>query len=513
MASEQKPGGDLTGRDRLLRNTIVSWISQFVVIIAGFALPRLMHENLGQTTLGIWDFAWTFANYFSLMNLGIGSSVNRFVAKYRAEGDMTSLNAAISTVTLIQFLVTGAVIALTIGISAFLEYGYKDALGDNVPTAQAIVLALGFCVALEMFANPARGVLTGYHRWDMHNALSAASSILGVTLMAIVLLAGGGIIAVSIAYFVSIVFTEGARIYLAVRVARGEIRLRPSQWSLSQAREQLIFGGKTLLLAFPHVVLIQTVNLITVTLLGPAALAVFARPFALVRHLLTLIFKFTMMLVPTAGSMGSPDTEEFRAFFVQTIRMNFAITVPAIAFFMVFGDTILLLWMGPEYQNWALVATLAAGHLLSIGQDGCIRILQGLNRHGPLSMYLSASVPVLALGTWFLLRDGEWTLVSSALTLSVPMTLAFGVLVPVFACRTLGVRAWTYISRVILVPFAINLPFVGGLLLSRLWFEQGLMLYAGATFMAVGCLELAIYFRFLIPADGRQRLLKLVRLG
>ena len=56
---------DITGKDRMFWNTIVSWSSHFVLIISGFVMPRLMDQQLGAEQLGSWDFCWAFISYLN----------------------------------------------------------------------------------------------------------------------------------------------------------------------------------------------------------------------------------------------------------------------------------------------------------------------------------------------------------------------------------------------------------------------------------------------------------------
>ena len=74
---------DGAGRDRLIRNVLSSWGGHIVFIVAGFLMPRMMDHYVGQRLLGVWDLGWSIVSYFELAQIGMGSSVNRFVAKYR----------------------------------------------------------------------------------------------------------------------------------------------------------------------------------------------------------------------------------------------------------------------------------------------------------------------------------------------------------------------------------------------------------------------------------------------
>ena len=100
---------DLTGRDQMASNVLASWAGHFAVVVAGFVVPRMIDRQLQQEVLGVWDFAWSLVAYFRLVVLGVGSSVGRYVAKYRATGDTEGLNRAVSSVTCV-FLVMGALV-------------------------------------------------------------------------------------------------------------------------------------------------------------------------------------------------------------------------------------------------------------------------------------------------------------------------------------------------------------------------------------------------------------------
>ena len=82
---------DLSGRNRLFRNVLSSWAGHLVFIISGFIMPRMIDTHAGQSGLGVWDFGWSLVSYFGFVQAGICSSVNRYMAKYRAVNDVQSV--------------------------------------------------------------------------------------------------------------------------------------------------------------------------------------------------------------------------------------------------------------------------------------------------------------------------------------------------------------------------------------------------------------------------------------
>ena len=103
--------GDVSGRSRLAMNVVASWLAQFVCIAGGFVLPRVVNDKIGQVALGVWDFAWSLTGLFALLQGGIVSSVNRFVAKHRALNDIEGISSAVSSVTLILVALASVIVA------------------------------------------------------------------------------------------------------------------------------------------------------------------------------------------------------------------------------------------------------------------------------------------------------------------------------------------------------------------------------------------------------------------
>ena len=100
MSSPTQSSDD--GRERFGRNVAFAWGGYMVNVISGFLVPRLISDQLGQVTLGVWDFSWSFVSYFGLVQLGMGGSISRYVARYRAKNDVAGLNRSVSSIALFQ---------------------------------------------------------------------------------------------------------------------------------------------------------------------------------------------------------------------------------------------------------------------------------------------------------------------------------------------------------------------------------------------------------------------------
>ncbi|PKF61432.1 transporter [Psychromonas sp. psych-6C06] len=499
---------DLTGQDRFAWNLLVSWASQFVLIFSGFIMPRLVDDKVGQELLGIWDFGWSFVSYLSLVGLGMGACFNRYIAKHRAAGDFEALNKVANSAVFVQLIFSSVTAFCTISFYFLLPIYFDDALHANMEMAQWVVLFLGLSVSVQMIAGSASGLLTGYHRWDIHNALHAGDSIFSLILMFIALyFTDLGVAGMAIGYLISTITFETLR-FVFVNKLCNEFQFNLRLANFISCKEMLIFGIKSMLSNVPPIILLQTISIMLVSTIGPAALAIFARPMALTKQVKTFMAKFTLMLTPTTGSMqGTGDIKAIQALFINTTTLSFAFALPSLGFLFIYGDVILHYWMGSEYALSSLVMILALGQLLPMGQDTSIRILMGMNQHGRISLFAFIAVFVLfAIGLLFAGVE-HWELTTAALLFVVPMNIVYGLIVPIYTCKELKLSWFSYIISSLLKPLAYITPFLGLIYWSRQAFDAEQMLAAFVSFVLAGILTFIIYFIYLVPEKLQQKIL------
>lgn len=504
--SQEHKHSDKSGRDRLLSNVLFNWGSHFFIIISGFILPRTIDDTIGQVSLGIWDFCWSLVNYFKFTMLGITSSINRYVAKYRSVNDVERLRGAVTSVLVLQTIVAIVVISLTAICIYFLPRFLGGQDSETLESARWVVWCLGLTLSLEFSTGFAKGIITGCHRWDLLSYIITISHCVCVTLMIVVLYLGGELVALGVIYLVVNAIAGAIKIKYAFKICP-ELIIRPRYFTTEQAKKMFLFGGKTFLADIPNLVIIQTTNIAIVKILGPAALAIFARPFALIRHFQTLITRFTFLLTPTASSLQSVGKgEELKEFFIETSRYGVAIALPGVIFFSIYGDILLNIWMGSEYANGEVLALLAAGYFLPLSQNAALRIIIGLNLHGKIGII--SFVVTLTLYFTFLVVAilNGLTLINAAIVSSIPLTIGSGILIPLYACKKLQIGVYKFIKNVFSVPILCSSVFTVVLYGTKYIFRDN-MYYSLLFGMALSAaVIIALYWCLMIPANYKDRI-------
>ena len=505
-----KRGPDVSGRDRMAWNVFTSWAGYIVFIVAGFVLPRFIDRHVSQAGLGVWDFAWSVISYFGLAQVGMGSTVNRYVAQYRSERDMARLNAAVSSVAYVLLGVGLFVAVLSIGAAYAVPWMLKKELADFVSDARWVVLLLGLSLAFQQATDVYNGILTGCHRWDLHNAIHCGVYAVQAVAQIVALVLGGGLKAMAVVTLAGMVVSQTARIIACRRVCP-ELEIAWRHVSLSATRQQVMFGGKTFVPRLAEIVMDQATSLLIVPSLGPAALAIFSRPKGLIRHVSTLVGKFSYILTPTAGSLhATGDRKELARMLTRTTRFGAYMALPMVLMLVVLGGPILTVWMGAAYarhgEGGLICAVMALGNLMTIAQLPVISILQGMNAHGrPGLAKLVASVGCLALA-WVTMFKFDMGLLGAAISVTVPLALSDGLYVPWHACRELGLSFGRYLFDVWRGPIVAALPFVGVLLLGRYgWMTQVNIYTLAETALAAGAVLAATYWVWVLPPSAKER--------
>jgi O-antigen/teichoic acid export membrane protein/peptidoglycan/xylan/chitin deacetylase (PgdA/CDA1 family) len=496
---------DLTGRSRLARNVLFSWGGYLVNVISGFIMPRMISDHLGQTTLGIWDFSWSVVSYFGLVQLGLGGSVDRYVAKYRAVGDNASLSRSVSSIGLFLKAAAMACAVVTLVTVLWILPLFRHRLGAEMDTARWVVLFLGLEITLSLALTVYGAVIVGCHRWDIHNSISACSYAVIAIGMIVALLAGGGLPALALVHLVAMFAGDLVRWRFVGRVCP-ELRMhwREARWST--LTEQARYSAKNLIPRIADLASNQSLALLIATYLGPAALAVYSRPRNLMRQFQAIAAKFGYILIPTASSLQAQvDKDSLRHTFYGAGLFIVASVLPVIATLALFGDTLIQVWMGKGYVYAGLMPILAVGCLPTLVQEPIWSILSGMNRHGHIALGKLVAAVLSAALLWLGLAAAKWSLIEVALVFALPQMVIDGVVTPFLACRRLEISLVSYYRQVYLLPLFCVAPYLCCLLLAR-------RIMGAAPVAAVvlvgggGGAMLLLYWTLIVPEKVRGKL-------
>ncbi|HEX2175487.1 MAG TPA: oligosaccharide flippase family protein [Nocardioidaceae bacterium] len=493
---------------RILRNTVSNSLGRAVSVATTFFLTPFILHSLGETAFGLWVLAQVVVSYGSLLDLGMGSAIIKYVAEVHAKQDSAGAHRLLATATRLYLAL--AVVALAIGLTVATQaYRVVDlSRGDERSlTAVLAIVTVGFSINLA--ATPATATLRGLQRYDITNVLTVSNVLANAALTILVLSRGGDVVAM-VAVTVPVALVTQVVAITVVRRLHPAFALRWSPGSRATARRLTTFG---LTLTVGQLALLlqkKSSEIIVGTMLAVSAVT----PYALAQRLSELPHvisdQFIKVLLPVASELNaSGDSAPLRQLYLVSTRITLALMLPLALCAAVLAGDLLELWVGAEYRdNAALVVVLVLASVALTSQWPAGSVLQGMDRFGPVAV--AALVSGVANVILTIALVGPYGLMGVALGTLVPTVAEAFLFVLPFTLRALHVpfrQLVTHVAAPVLLPVA---PCVLVLLLTQ-------RLVPGPTWLGViasGLLAVAVYqaVYLLMPIASQERALVTRRL-
>ena len=190
----------------------------------GFFLAPFAVHRLGNIAYGVWVLAISSVGYLNLLDMGMRSSVIRFVSKGHTTQDHEGASEALSAAFWVRLQIGALVLVLCGGLAAAFPLIFK------VPPALALdareaILVIGLTTAITMSFGVFGGVLSALNRYDLLSYVTLIQLSIRVIGVVAVLLAGHGIVAIALCELLAAVVGNCLLAYIARRVYP-ELRIR-----------------------------------------------------------------------------------------------------------------------------------------------------------------------------------------------------------------------------------------------------------------------------------------------
>jgi len=452
----------------IIKNVTSVWFSLGVNVLVGIFLSPFILHRLGNTAYGAWVLVFSLTGYYGLFDLGVRSSIIRYVSTYTAKDDMEGLYRLINT-SLAGYTVIGALaMALTIALSYHVGSIFRMDPGF-VPTARLLLLIVGTSVAIGFPTGIFGGILEGLGRFYVVSATNTVSLLLRAALIVVALMHGYGLLTVAI------ITVSLPLLASAVRAAM-VLTLLNSKFAWKYVRRDAFgeiarYSTVSFILMLAFKLRFKTDEIVISTFLSVAAVTFFSNADRLVDYTTEVVGSLAQIFVPMSGqSDAKGDTDGLRKIFIAGNRACALVVLPISATLIILGKSVLTAWVGPEYvaASYPVMLILLIPATFTLAQAASTRILYGMARHKSMA-WVSGMEGAANLGlSIFLIR--QFGLIGDALGTAIPLTCTGLFFMPRHLCRILKVRVRSFLVHTYTLPVLITLPTVFMLLVMRHWF-------------------------------------------
>jgi O-antigen/teichoic acid export membrane protein len=448
----------------ILKNVGSSWFALGVNILVGLFLSPYILHRLGDAAFGLWILIFSVTGYYGLFDLGIRSSVIRYVARYSATQEREQLNCLINTATLSY----GAIGLVTLLVT-FIGAAYVDALfhvpAEFLTTARWLFLMIGSAVALGFPLAVFGGILEGLQRFYLLNFSSVVSTLVRAGLIVFFLHRGYGLLTVAL-ITVALPLLAGAVNGIMVFVIL-PLRL---DFRIDRASAALManYSATTFLIIVAQRLRFKTDAMVIGAFLSTAAITYFTIGSRLVDYAGDVVSSLAQIFVPMSSeSEAKGDLAGLRKLLLAGNRACALIMFPIAAILVVLGKSIIEAWVGARYvaASYPVMLVLLVPSTLMLAQSSSSRILFGMNRHRTWAWIVLGEGVVNLILSIALVRP--YGIMGEALGTAIPLFCTMVFLLPRQLCMLLKVRLLTYAREAFLLPAVLCMPLTLTLLLLR----------------------------------------------
>jgi len=392
----------------LARNALWNLFGQVIPALIAFGVTPLVLEELGKERFGILAFSWVILSYFTLFDLGIGRSSERYVAEALGKSDSERAGSVVRSALIMQVvlgLLVGAL--LFAGVPLLAKHVWKLS-PDFVEEAVHALRLLGLFLPFSMGSAVLSGALSAGQRFGLVNLVRIPSASLNFLLpllallfdvrdlrTIVLLLLGKTVVAAVVA------FTICCAVYPS-------LRRRTSSFDRTLAKQIVAYG----VWVFVHVIvasLLPTVDTLLIgALLTVAMLPYYAIPYDFVSRLSIIPSSVVMTLFPAFSAIGLERREELLRIYAKAVRFTLALTAPlTVIGLYFFGWEILSLWLGRDFADVSITAFrwLTVASLIGTVAHLPIALLQAVGRPDIITKTIVLELPLYVASSWLAIRQ------------------------------------------------------------------------------------------------------------
>ena len=449
----------------ILKNVGTSWFALGLNVLVGLFLSPYILHHLGDAAFGLWVLVFSITGYYGLFDLGIRSSIVRYVAKYSANDEHDELNRLVNT-ALFSYTGIGAVALVITFVASFYVGSVFRIPGDSLTTARLLLIMVGSAVSLGFPLGIFGGILEGLQRFYLLNFTNVCSTLLRALLIVLVLRRGFGLLTVAL-------ITVSLPLLASLVNATFVLRLLPLHFhrkylDRGTLRRIASYSGPTFMIIVASRLRFRTDAMVIGTFLSSVAITYFAIGSRLVDYVGEVVSSLAQIFIPMSSrSDAIGDSEQLKKIFVAGNRACALIVFPVTATLIILGKSVIEVWVGARYiaTSYPVLLMLLIPTTIMLAQAASGRVLFGMAKHKTLAMaILLEGIANLILSIVLVRRFG---ILGDAAGTAIPLLCTTLVFLPRHTCHVLGVRVWTYLREAFLLPLGLCIPLVTALLLVR----------------------------------------------
>lgn len=446
-------------KSQLKAGILLNYINMGLGNLIPIFYTPVMLALLGQNEYGLYKLSSSVTSYLSLISLGIGSAVTRYLIKARteegeeAEAGVFGLFMIIFQIIAVASFVVGSLLCLNLD----LWYG-QSLTADELGRMQVLVFIMVCNMALGFSVSPYLSVVNAHEKFIFLQCMNILSTCVAPILNLVVLFIGYASVGMAVSSLLLSMLTR-VLYFLYVRKYCAKPRYRNLPTHL--LKEILTFS----FWIFVANVVSQlynatdTVMIGAVPALGTAGVAVYNIGATFNSIVFSMATGVSNLMAPKTNKMvfSGASNRELTDLAIRVGRLQCYMIVLIITGFICFGRPFIHFYAGEGYEESYWVAIfMMIPNMIPLVQSVCLSIIVAQNKHRFRSIVYLGIAIVNVIGTWIMMN--LIGVVGAALMTGVALVIGQGFVMNWYYATYTGLeigRFWKEVSKIYILPLIL----------------------------------------------------------
>lgn len=382
-------------KNQLKIGAILSYINILAGLIVGLGYTPIMIRLLGQSEFGLYSLIGSLVAYLSVLDMGLGNTIIRYISRNRAVGDKKS-ESELNGLFLAIYSIIGLI---TLIIGSVLYFNVDNMFGatlsiDQIERAKIMMILLIFNIATSFPLSVFASLMQAYERFIFLRIFNIISVLLKPIIALPFLFMGYGAVTLVVTATIVNIACLLTNVYYCFKYL--DIHFSKGHFEKAFLYEISGYAFFIFLNAIMDKIYWGTGQFILGIVSGTIQVAIYAIAMQFMNMYMQFSGAISGVLLPKVTMMVANGATkiELTNLMIKIGRLQYIIIGYILVMFFLVGKEFIYLWAGENYLSaYPMILILMVGLLIALVQNAGIAILQAMN----LNRYRMTAYTIVAV--------------------------------------------------------------------------------------------------------------------
>ena len=442
---------------------ILTYLNMIIGTIVPFLYTPVMLRLLGQAEYGLYGLSSSVTSYLSLLSLGLGSAIVRYMMKYRANEDKKGFDSIAGLFLFLYSIIAVVTIVCGFAFTQLTGVLFGEGLTEiEVQKMNILLIVMSVCTAVAFISSVYTSIITCFEKYVFIKVLAVISTIVVPILNILVLYVGGASVGMAV---VSLAL-QGVTCVVYIWYCSSKLNVHPTFKAMPffELKDIFKYCAFVMIGIVADMLYWATDKVLIGAALGTVSVAVYNVGGTFQSLLQNLAHAVSNVFTPQVNRAVFKDEkmDSLSDLLVRIGRLQYLIISLALTGFTVFGRAFIQIWAGDGYEDAYFVAILTMYPLaIPLIESIAFAVISAKGMHRFRSVVYAILAIANAVSTYLLIPI--MGIIGAALCTCVVFVVGHGIIMNWYYYKKVGLdipRFWINILKMSIVPACLTTLFL-----------------------------------------------------